>query len=405
MSLKNGMVLKQRYRILSTLGKGGQGAVYLCEDIDVYNQKRAIKQFLNMQSMSREERQTALAMFKKEGAFLAMLDHQGLPKISDKFSSNGRCYLVIDYVEGQNLETILKEDPSFLNEGRIVDIALKLCDILNYMHTRVPPIVFRDVKPENIILTKDFQVKLIDFGTARFFDKRKKNDTIQVGTVGYAAPEQYTGTSDPASDIYAFGALLHHLLTGLDPKYLSPFEAERIPVCSIKKGFSENIAAVVHKALQSSRKKRYNNIADMKLDLLKNELINICPICGNVMLAENKQCGQCGTKILSKVLQKNHSKKLHYLETSDGLVHKTAYLHKDLLSIGRAQSNDIVIKDGTVSSRHAVLERKNNKFMITDLGSANGILINGKKVIHKKLKPGAQVKLGNVVLFYKMKSN
>ncbi|MCK5267991.1 MAG: serine/threonine protein kinase, partial [Spirochaetes bacterium] len=197
MSLKNGIVLKQRYRIMSTLGKGGQGAVYLCEDIDVYNQKKAIKQFLNMQSMSREERQTALAMFKKEGAFLAMLDHQGLPKISDKFSSNGRCYLVIDYVEGQNLETILKEDPSFLNEGRIVDIALKLCDILNYMHTRVPPIVFRDVKPENIILTKDFQVKLIDFGTARFFDKRKKNDTIQVGTVGYAAPEQYTGTSDP----------------------------------------------------------------------------------------------------------------------------------------------------------------------------------------------------------------
>jgi len=397
-----GTLLKKRYKIVRTLGRGGQGAVYLCEDMDVYKQKRAIKQLLNVKDMSREEKNLALKMFEKEGAFLSHLDHPGLPKISDKFNQDGRCYIVIDFVQGNNLEILLKNNPGFFTEEKVIEIALQLCDILDYMHTRNPPIVFRDVKPENIILTSDEKVKLIDFGTARLYDKRKKTDTIQVGTVGYAAPEQYTGQTDPRADIYAFGALLHHLLTELDPKHLTPFEAEKIPIRSVKAALSKHMESVIARALVSSRNKRYKSVAEMKIDLLKSSLLQVCNTCGAIFPSRVRFCKKCGTRSLADKSSPKE-KYVFSLEPGGSPGRNMVFLDKDVLQIGRADTNDIKIKDHTISGMHALLERRRNTFVISDLDSTNGTFVNGKKIKSKKMKPDCQVRLGQVILYFRKK--
>ena len=364
MIVKPGSILKNRYRIIKSLGRGGQGAVFLCEDRDVYNQKKAVKQLLNLKGMNSEERKTALTMFEREGEFLSLLNHPGLPRINDKFSVNGRCYIVIDFVEGQNLEIILQKNPKIFTEERVVRIALQLCGILDYMHSQKPPIVFRDLKPENIILTGSGKVKLIDFGIARTYDKKKKNDTFQVGTIGYAAPEQYSGATDPGSDIYAFGALLHHLLTGLDPKRLAPFEAERIPIRSINPRLSAHIETVIKKSLSGTRSKRYKDIRTMQMELLRSSYIHICSTCGTVLTSGKDRCGKCGLKIPKPKTSAADRKTIFFLKTEKNNREQKHFLDREKIYIGRSADNDIIIPDNGVSGKHALLEFKKNSYTI-----------------------------------------
>ena len=394
MPLKPRTLLKNRYSVIRSLGRGGQGAVYLCEDRDVYNQQKAVKQLLNLKGMSSLERKNALLMFEREGEFLSKLNHPGLPRISDKFSVNGRCYLVIDFVEGDNLETILQKNPELFTEEKAVQIAIQLCGILDYMHSCKPPIVFRDLKPENIILTAGGQVKLIDFGIARTYDKKKKNDTFQVGTVGYAAPEQYSGSTDPRSDIYAFGALLHHLLTGLDPKRLAPFEAERIPARTVNPRISPHMENVIRKALCGNRSRRYRDVKAMRLDLLASPHIRICTACGTILATEDTSCSRCGLKIPHPATAAHKKQTVFFLKNLRKGQAQKLILDKPTIRIGRNPDNDIVIHDKSVSGRHALLEFHKNSYILTDLQSTNGTFINGKKIKTKKLKGEHRIKLG-----------
>lgn len=403
MEIKPGDLIQNRYRVVRTLGKGGQGAVHLVEDLNVYSQRKAVKELLNLSRMEAEERTKALEMFTKEGAFLAMLDHPGLPKISDKFDKDGKCYLVMDFVEGDNLEKILEERPAYLSEAKVIEIALALCDILTYMHGRTPPIVFRDLKPENIIYTKDEKLKLIDFGTARFYDAHKKKDTVQIGTIGYAAPEQYAGSTDHRADIYAFGAMLHHLLTGIDPKQRKPFEAEGIPVRSVKSELSEDIELVVSKALKSDRNKRYPTVADMRIDLLRCSSVKVCGTCGAVNASSAKFCLKCGSKVQVTEILKKEKKGSFYLEPAEELGMKNLSLSKDVLQFGRNPSNDIVINDKSVSGTHAILKKEGKEFTLIDLNSTNGSYVNGKRIKSNLVKPDWEIKFGNAVFHLREK--
>jgi eukaryotic-like serine/threonine-protein kinase len=210
-------LLKQRYQIISLLGQGGMGAVYKAEDIQLGNRPVAVKE-MSQRSLSPQEIIEATDAFKREAHMLASLVHPNLPRIYDHFNEGGLWYLVMDYIEGKTLEEHLKAKGGMLPLDEVVALGIQLCTVLDYLHTRQKPIIFRDLKPTNVMLTPDGHLYLIDFGIARHFKPGQARDTANFGSPGYAAPEQYgKAQTTPRSDIYSLGATLHYLLSGSDP--------------------------------------------------------------------------------------------------------------------------------------------------------------------------------------------
>ena len=206
-------LLKQRYRILSLLEKGGFGAVYKAVDTQLGNRPVAIKEMLQLNPNQQE-----IDAFKREAEMLAHLMHPHLPSIHEHFDEAGLWYLVMEFIEGETLGDYVKAKGGRLPIPEVLDIGIQLCTVLNFLHTHQPPIIFRDLKPANIMRTPDGHIYLIDFGIARHFNPNQ-NNTAPLGTLGYAAPEQ-TGKhprATPQSDIYTLGATLHQLLSGEDP--------------------------------------------------------------------------------------------------------------------------------------------------------------------------------------------
>ncbi|MCB0021451.1 MAG: RDD family protein [Caldilinea sp.] len=214
-----------RYLVVRRLGQGGMGAVYLVSDQRLAGKQYALKEMSDQAIADPVERQAALEAFQQEAAMLAALNHANLPQVTDYFTDGGNQYLVMEFVQGQTLEKKLEVTRGPLPEPIVRRYAEQLCDVLVYLHGQHPPIIFRDLKPANImVLPGDKQIKLIDFGIARHFKPGKRKDTQAMGTPGYAAPEQYgKGQSDARTDIYAFGATLHHAITGRDPS-TEPFK-------------------------------------------------------------------------------------------------------------------------------------------------------------------------------------
>src|SRR5439155_12405363 len=211
-------LLKQRYRIISQVGKGGFGAVYKAADLQFGNRPVAIKE-MSQSSLSQQELIEATESFKREALLLAGLTHPNLPRIYEQVTDIGRWYLVMDFIEGETLEEHLgKIKGGKLPVEQVLEIASQLCMVLEYLHIRQPPIIFRDLKPANVMLTMYGHVYLIDFGIARHFKPGQAKDTTALGSTGYAAPEQYgKAQTTPRADIYALGATLHQLLSGNDP--------------------------------------------------------------------------------------------------------------------------------------------------------------------------------------------
>ncbi len=250
--LRVGDVLQGRYSIEGILGEGGMGAVYKAADLKIRRQW-AIKEMTD-NFVDPAERAEAFEGFAAECDILASLYHPNLPQISDFFSENGRQYLVMELVEGFTLEKILA-DEGHLSVDETLEIARQLSDVLRYLHEQPQPIIFRDLKPGNIIITSRGVVKLIDFGIARFFRADKKTDTRALGTPGYAAPEQYgTGQTDARSDIYSLGATLHQALTGINPA-IEPFNF--VPVSSVVPNIPRALDRVIAKAVAMDRNSRY----------------------------------------------------------------------------------------------------------------------------------------------------
>ncbi len=217
--LPPGHILHERYTINSLLGQGGMGAVYKVQDGHFDGRILAIKElvpgFLSKQKLS-----NVVTQFQTEAHLLANLTHPHLPRIYDSFTEDERWYLVMDYIEGQTLESYLSHMPAGrLSLDTALAIGIQLASVLNYLHTRPTPIIFRDLKPLNVMITPDSDVFLIDFGIARIFKPGQEQDTDTYATLGYAAPEQYSAQqTTPRTDIYSLGVLLHRMLSGYEPK-------------------------------------------------------------------------------------------------------------------------------------------------------------------------------------------
>jgi WD40 repeat protein len=211
-------MIKQRYQILAHIGKGGFGAVYRAADLQSPYRQIAIKE-MSQQNLSQKETIEATGAFQNEALLLSTLTHPHLPRIYEQFAEAGRWYLVMDFIDGETLEDyLMKVVGGKLTVDKALSVGLQLCNVLEYLHSCHPPVIFRDLKPANIMLTPMGQIFLIDFGIARHFKPGQHKDTAALGSAGYAAPEQYGKTqSTPRTDIYALGATLHELLTGINP--------------------------------------------------------------------------------------------------------------------------------------------------------------------------------------------
>jgi len=217
-SLPAGYVLAGRYRILQQIGQGGFATVYKAQDRGHKNRLVAIKQ-IHLESLSLQEMIDASDGYNREVTHLSSLRHKSLPRIYDYFTDDQHWYIAMEYLTGKTLEERLKSTRrGFLPVKRTLDIGLALCDVFHYLHTQHPPIIFRDIKPANIIITRGGRICLIDFGIARLYRPGRK-DTGPLGTLGYAAPEQYGrgAHTTPQTDIYGLGATLQTLLTGKEP--------------------------------------------------------------------------------------------------------------------------------------------------------------------------------------------
>jgi outer membrane protein assembly factor BamB len=263
-ALQVGSVLQSRYRITGVLGVGGMGSVYLARDMHFPTVQRnvAVKEMLNLAS-DPNLRELTLRNFEREANILADLSHPAIPKIYDYFSSRDRAYLVMEYISGRDLEAMVNTVPDFVPFEMVRRWALELCDVLSYLHAHEPePIIFRDMKPSNVMIDSQGIVRLIDFGIAKTFQPDQKG--TQIGTEGYAPPEQYRGEATPSGDVYALGATLHHVLTRQDPRMEAPFSFQERPIRQTNPSVPEAFAAIIMKALAYNATERFPSAQAMK---------------------------------------------------------------------------------------------------------------------------------------------
>jgi serine/threonine-protein kinase len=256
-----------RYVIITLLGQGGMGAVYLVMDSRLGNKKCALKEMSDSAIQDPLERQQAIHSFRQEAQMLSSLSHPGLPRVTDYFSEGNKHFLVMDYVEGRSLAELLDTNQSPFPESRVLDWGEQLCDVLGYLHSQTPPIIYRDLKPENIIASTNRQrVRLIDFGAARTYKPKKGKDTTAIGTPGFAPPEQYgQGQTDARSDIYSLGATLHQLLTLHDPGVkLFHFPSTQ----TLNPAVSTHVDRAIAKAVEKDIHQRWMSTADFRDALL-----------------------------------------------------------------------------------------------------------------------------------------
>ncbi len=253
--LEIGSLVDGKYKILSEIGHGGMSVVYM-----------AINEKANKTWAIKEVRKEGVNDFKavKQGLIvetemLKKLNHQFLPSIIDVIDMEDSFIIVMDYIEGNSLNQRLKEYGAQPQEN-VIRWAKELCDVLGYLHSRQPAIIYRDMKPANVMLKPDGHITLIDFGTAKEFKEFNVKDTISFGTIGYAAPEQFGGKTDARTDVYCLGATLYHLVTGMDPS-APPYEIR--PIRQINPALSSGLEKIIIKCTQREPEKRYQSCAEL----------------------------------------------------------------------------------------------------------------------------------------------
>lgn len=267
-----GEVVGGKYEIVRLVGEGGMSRVYLAMDAKL-NKQWAVKEI--RATGTAEQQELVRASLVTEANTIKRLDHPAFPRIVDLIDEDGSLYVVMDYIEGVSLARVLEEQGPQSQED-VIDWGRQLCDALDYLHTRTPPIVYRDMKPANVMLKPDGTVCVIDFGIAREYREeraadaegrpKKADDTTMLGTKGYAAPEQFggLGQTDARTDVYCLGATLYHLLTGMspaDPPYVM------YPVRQVDPSLSPGLEKIVAKATQQNPASRYSSCAEMLYEL------------------------------------------------------------------------------------------------------------------------------------------
>src|SRR5215469_11104332 len=252
-----------RYRVVKPLGGGGMKMVYLAEDLRLSARPSALAEMVDSFTSPEMQRQ-AIAAFQREADMLAQLSNEHIPRVFDRFSEQNRHYLVMEFIDGITLEQKLHETGGKMPEQQVVEIALQICDTLQYLHNLEPPVIYRDLKPSNVMLATYGQVKLIDFGIARLF--QPQSNATMIGTQGYAPPEQYRGKAEFRSDLYALGATMHHALSGRDPAAEPPFSFP--PLRSVCPGVTATLADLIDQSLQYDAVLRLSDAAEFKSRLL-----------------------------------------------------------------------------------------------------------------------------------------
>ncbi len=244
------------------------GSVYRSRDQHFPNVTKlvAVKEMIN-QAPDPLVRKTAIQNFEREANILATLNHPAIPRIYDYFSDGNRSYLILEFVNGQDLESIINDTPGFLSEERVLGWAIELCDVLQFLHNHKPiPIIFRDMKPSNVMVNAQDRIVLVDFGIAKSFETGQKGTMI--GTEGYSPPEQYRGEASPLADIYSLGATLHHALSRRDPRLEPPFSFNERSLRKINPAITPELEAVINTALQYNPGERFQSAEMMREALI-----------------------------------------------------------------------------------------------------------------------------------------
>ncbi|MFP4499268.1 MAG: protein kinase domain-containing protein, partial [Vulcanimicrobiota bacterium] len=259
-TLSVGQVIDGRYKISQHVATGGMGAIYKGEDTRLKTTV-AIKEMLDF-FQSDDDRKYAIQRFQEEALLLADLRHPNIPRVTDHFIEKKRYYLIMDFIQGKSTEKILQENGGRgLPLDRTITWAFQICDVLHYLHSRQPPVIYRDMKPSNVMIQSNEKVMLVDFGIARHFSPRRPGTMI--GTHGYAPPEQYKGNTEPRSDLYALAATLHHLISGNDPTQGVPFQFK--PIREFRQDAPVMLENILKKALENRPQERFRDGNEMKL--------------------------------------------------------------------------------------------------------------------------------------------
>jgi serine/threonine-protein kinase len=450
--LDEGTVLNGRYEIVRKIGGGGMGAVYLASDKNLGGVLRAVKEMV--QSYIEETQQEkAVNDFKRESMLLTSLEHPAIPTIFDYFydEKEARFYLVMKYINGGDLSMRLRSAPEGkIEEKSVVEWAIQVADVLDYLHQRQPPIVYRDLKPANIMIDGNTgRIMLIDFGIARWINKEEKGVTA-VGTMGYAPPELFSGNVEARSDIYSLGSTMFHLLTGADPQSnpLLIFDFQKNPrPRQINPQLSDQMERILMRAVEYSAEKRFASAAELRrelekhLDSLKANSVTFgiketpqavtlsdqkvfCGFCGQSIVASDLFCAFCGAK--QPIAQKGvHGEsyasapvtaRLTILGTND-LESPSYTIEKDENLVGRRDPMSNIFPEvdlskfdpqTKISRRHARIWRDGNKFLVEDLGSSNGTVLmpvinEAFRLVPNKphiLTNGDKLKLGDTTLHF-----
>ena len=452
--LSEGILLNNRYQIAGKIGGGGMGAVYLAYDQNLGGVERAVKEMV--QSNIEEEQQTkAIEDFKRESTILSTLDHPSIPTIYDYFfdETEGRFYLVMKYISGGDLAARLRSVPGGrLEEKTITEWAIQVADVLAYLHGLPATIVYRDLKPSNIMLDGNTgRIMLIDFGIARSINHDEKGVTA-VGTMGYAPPELFSGQVEPRSDIYSLGSTMFHLLTGADPQNnpLLIFDFQKNPrPRQINPQLSDQMERILMRSVEYSAESRFSSAEEMRqvlsghLEDLRNGNITFgvseapaaiglanqivfCGFCGQRIVATDLFCAFCGAKqpiaqhgVHAEIYARTAATAKLVIDGTSELDAPVYSLEKNENLLGRRdpQSNifpevDLSKYDPQtkISRRHARIWREGGAFLIEDLGSSNGTILIGGATDSVRLQPrqphplasGDRLRLGDTTLHFLM---
>lgn len=446
--LASNTVLNGRYEIVRRIGGGGMGAVYLAKDRNLGDAPRAVKEMVESH-LDPAQHEKAIGDFKRESLLLTSLEHPCIPTIYDYFYDEqlGRFYLVMKYISGGDLASRMRAAVGGrLDEKTVTDWGMQVADVLDYLHSRPKPIIYRDLKPANLMIDGNTgRVMLIDFGIARWVSQQEKGVTA-VGTMGYAPPELFSGRVQPASDVYSLGATMFHLLTGSDPQDnpLLIFDFSKNPrPRQITPSISSEMELILMRTVEYKPEDRYRTAGELRNELASHleKLINgrvsygmpaavtgietvqvqtvYCGFCGGRIAADDVFCAHCGARQpLAGV--GTSSSLLHTVRPTAKLVvagttelDASFILQKDSNLLGRTDPHSNIFPEidlsrfdpeTKVSRRHARIWLEGETFLVEDLGSVNGTVINDSVRLAPRqprvLDSGDKLRVGETTLHF-----
>ncbi|HKU76021.1 MAG TPA: protein kinase [Pyrinomonadaceae bacterium] len=438
-------VLNGRYEIVRRIGGGGMGAVYLAKDRNLGDAPRAVKEMVESH-LDPTQHEKAIGDFKRESLLLTSLEHPCIPTIYDYFYDEPRFYLVMKYISGGDLASRMRAAVGGrIDEKTVTDWGMQVADVLDYLHSRPKPIIYRDLKPANLMIDGNTgRVMLIDFGIARWVTQQEKGVTA-VGTMGYAPPELFSGRVQPASDVYSLGATMFHLLTGSDPQDnpLLIFDFSKNPrPRQIQPSISSEMEHILMRTVEYKPEDRYRTAGELRNELanhleklmsgrvsygmpapaLGNETVQVqtvyCGFCGGRIAADDVFCAHCGAR--QPLAGVGSSAMLHAVRPTAKLVvagttelDASFILQKDSNLLGRTDPHSNIFPEidlsrfdpeTKVSRRHARIWLEGETFLVEDLGSVNGTVINDSVRLAPRqprvLDSGDKLRVGETTLHF-----